>query len=133
MIFIHDKIYAKVWKVDKSEKYIDLQVTTSEKDKEGNYINSGWFPRLIGHAFNSLKDTIKEGDTLVITKCKITNERYKDDEGNTKSRFKFVVLEATISEPKETDEAPNTTTIPAASAPATQKQNAANKDDPCPW
>ena len=98
MIFIHDKIFAKVWKVEKSEKYIDLQVTTSEKDKEGNYVNSGWFPRLIGHAFNALKDAIKEGDTLIITKCKITNERYEDNEGNKKSRFKFVVLEASISE-----------------------------------
>lgn len=131
MIFIHDKIYAKVWKVEKAEKYLDLQVTTSEKDKEGNYINSGWFPRLIGHAFNALKDTIKEGDTLIITKCKITNERYKDDEGNTKSRFKFVVLEASIGEPKEnTAEAPAATTTPAASAPAAQ--DAASKDT-CPW
>lgn len=130
MIFIHDKIFAKVWKVEKSEKYIDLQVTTSEKDKEGNYVNSGWFPRLIGHAFNVLKDTIKEGDTLIITKCKITNERYKDDEGNKKSRFKFVVLEASIGEPKETSETPNDAT--AASAPAAQTQDAASKDT-CPW
>ena len=132
MIFIHDTIFAKVWKVEKAEKYLDLQVTTSEKDKEGNYINSGWFPRLIGHAFNALKDTIKEGDTIVITKCKITNERYKDDEGNTKSRFKFVVLEATISEPKENTETPAATTTPAASAPAAQTQDAASKDT-CPW
>lgn len=132
MIFIHDKIYAKVWKVEKAEKYLDLQVTTSEKDKEGNYVNSGWFPRLIGHAFNALKDTLKEGDTIIITKCKITNERHKDDEGNTKSRFKFVVLEATLSEPKETDTAPAAaTTTPAASAPAAQ-QDAASKDT-CPW
>lgn len=130
MIFIQGKIFAKVWKVDKSEKYIDLQVTTSEKDKEGNYVNSGWFPRLIGHAFNALKDTIKEGDTLIITKCKITNERYKDDDGNTKSRFKFVVLEASIDEPKENNETPATT--PAASAPAAQTQDAASKDA-CPW
>ena len=130
MIFIHDKIYAKVWKVEKAEKYIDLQVTTSEKDKEGNYINSGWFPRLIGHAFNALKDTIKEGDTLIITKCKITNERYEDNEGNKKSRFKFVVLEATVSEPKETDGTPAATTTPAASTPAAQ--DAASKDT-CPW
>lgn len=130
MIFIQGKIFAKVWKVDKSEKYIDLQVTTSEKDKEGNYVNSGWFPRLIGHAFNALKDTIKEGDTLIITKCKMTNERYKDDDGNTKSRFKFVVLEASIDEPKENNETPATT--PAASAPAAQTQDAASKDA-CPW
>lgn len=128
MIFIHDKIYAKVWKVEKYEKYIDLQATTSEKDKDGNYINSGWFPRLIGHAFNSLKDTIKEGDTLVITKSKMTNERYKDSDGNNKSRFRFIVLEANISEAKESSESSDTTPAPAAQ---TQEDNT-NKDA-CPW
>ena len=42
MIFNDNKIYAKVWKVTPSEngKYIDLQITTSEKDNDGNYVNS---------------------------------------------------------------------------------------------
>ena len=130
MIFIHDKIYAKVWKVEKFDKYIDLQATTSEKDKEGNYINSGWFPRLIGHAFNALKDSLKEGDTLIITKSKMTNERDEDKEGNKKSRFKFVVLEATISEPRENDETTNTATSPT---PATATQEPDKIKDTCPW
>lgn len=129
MIFIHDKIYAKVWSVQKSEKYIDLQATTSEKDKDGNYINSGWFPRLIGHAFNSLKDTIKEGDTIIITKSKMTNERYEDAEGNKKSRFRFVVLEASIAEQKKPGEANQEAPAPTAQAQAP----ADNKDDACPW
>lgn len=126
MIFIHDKIYAKVWQVDKHEKYIDLQATTSEKDNEGNYINSGWFPRLIGHAFNSLKDKIKEGDRLIITKSKMTNERYIAQDGTKKSSFKFVILEAEIDEPKDT------TTATAPSAPATQTAAPAANDS-CPW
>lgn len=129
MIFIHDKIYAKVWKVDKKEKYIDLQATTSEKDKDGNYINSGWFPRLIGHAFNTVKDTIKEGDVLIITKSKMTNERYEDSEGNTKSRFRFIVLEATIDESKAATETKETTPAPAA-----QTQDATTESkETCPW
>lgn len=128
MIFIHDKIYAKVWKVDKHEKYIDLQATTSEKDTDGNYINSGWFPRLIGHAFNSLKDKIKEGDRLIITKSKMTNERYTAQDGSTKSAFKFVVLEAEIEEPK--DSAP---AAPAQSAPAQTPAAAPAANDICPW
>lgn len=127
MIFIHDKIYAKVWKVDKHEKYIDLQATTSEKDTDGNYINSGWFPRLIGHAFNSLKDKIKEGDRLIITKSKMTNERYTAQDGSLKSAFKFVVLEAEIEEPKDSASA-----APAQSAPA-QTPAAPAANDTCPW
>ena len=126
MIFIHDKIYAKVWKVEKHDKYIDLQVTTSEKGNEGKYVNSGWFPRLIGHAFNSLKDKIKEGDSLVITKSKMTNERYTKD-GVTKSTFKFIVLEAEIAEPRS--EA--TVSAQITTAEQTAAESAAN--DACPW
>lgn len=128
MIFIHDKIYAKVWKVDKKEKYIDLQATTSEKDSDGNYINSGWFPRLIGHAFNSLKDKIKEGDRLIITKSKMTNERYTAQDGTTKSAFKFVVLEAEIEEPRD-----STSAAPVQSAPAQTTAAATATNDTCPW
>lgn len=130
MIFIHDKIYAKVWSVTKSEKYIDLQVTTSEKDRDGNYINSGWFPRLIGHAFNALKDTVKKGDMLIFTKSKITNERYEDEEGNKKSKFRFVVLEASVSEPRNSEESEQPTS--SAPDPAAQQQEATDKDS-CPW
>ena len=128
MIFIHDKIYAKVWKVNEKEKYIDLQATTSEKNQDGNYINSGWFPRLIGHAFNSLKGKIKEGDRIVITKSKLTNERYTAEDGKTKSAFKFVVLEAEIEGDRETAPAAQ-----AESAPAAQTATTPAANDSCPW
>ena len=128
MIFIHDKIYAKVWKVNEKEKYIDLQATTSEKSQDGNYINSGWFPRLIGHAFNSLKGKIKEGDRIVITKSKLTNERYTAEDGTTKSAFKFVVLEAAIEGDRETAPAAQ-----AESAPAAQTATTPAANDSCPW
>lgn len=124
MIFVKDKIYAKVWKVEKFDKYIDLQVTTSEKDKDGNYINSGWYPRLIGHAFNSLKDTIKEGETIIFTKCKLSNERYVDNDGNKKSRFRFLVFEAESSEPIES--------APVVSTKQTTQTITENKED-SPW
>lgn len=126
MIFIHDKIYAKVWKVTKSDKYIDLQITTSERDADGNYINSGWFPRLIGHAFNSLKDKIKEGDRIAITKSKITNERRKLDDGTTKSSFRFVVLEANIESAKSEE----TTEI---ETPTSAQGQQASSGEACPW
>ena len=71
MVFVrNDKIFAKVWKIDKKEKYADLRISTSEKvEKDGNteYVNSNWFARAVGKAFNQLKD-INEGDRVVITK-----------------------------------------------------------------
>ena len=89
-----NKIYSKIWKIDMKEKYADLRISTSEKiEKDGNtdYINSNWFARAVGKAFNQLKD-INEGDRVVITKAKLSNEQYEKD-GEKKSAFKFVVLE----------------------------------------
>ncbi len=95
MIFVTDKYYAKVWKVDKHEKYIDLQMTTSEKDRDGNYINSGWFARVIGHAYNSIQN-VQAGDRLIVTKSKVSNEKYVDKDGSHKTSLRVVILEAEI-------------------------------------
>lgn len=129
MIFCNNTIYGKVWKINKQDKYLDLQMTTSEKGQDGAYINSGWFPRVIGHAFNTLKDTLKEGDRIVITKCKFTNERYKANDGTTKSAFRFLILEATIDTPEGSRAASAQRTEPAVAATPTV---AASGDD-CPW
>lgn len=97
MIFNNGKIYAKVWKVTPSEngKYIDLQISTSEKGEDGEYLNSSWFPRCIGKSINTLKG-IKRGDRIIITKSKFTNERRVDDDGAYRSYFKFLIYEAEI-------------------------------------
>lgn len=116
MIYNDRKIFTKVWKITPSEKYIDLQVSTSERDSDGTYRNSHWSPRLIGHAFNSLKDKIKVGDRLTITKSKFTNELFTDKEGNKRTFFKFVVLEAEIDEPTPTPTETNADETPASSS-----------------
>ena len=127
MIFCHDKIYAKVWKIKKEEKYLDLQATTSEKNQDGTYINSGWFPRVIGHAFNSLKDTLKEGDRICITKSKFTNERYTAKDVTVKSAFKFLILEAEIEPPHGSTQASQDSSQAAETPVSTPSQ------DDCPW
>lgn len=104
-----NKIYSKIWKIEKKEKYADLRISTSEKfEKDGKteYINSNWFVRAVGKAFNQLKD-YKEGDNAVITKAKLSNEQYEKD-GQKRSRFKFVVLEFESGEDTKAPEANNT-------------------------
>lgn len=96
MIFIKDKIFMKVWKITKSEKYLDLQGTTGEKNQDGTWANSYWHPRVIGKAFNALNGKLNEGDTIVITQCKISNESYTDKEGNKKNFFRMLVLDAEV-------------------------------------
>lgn len=127
MIFCTNNVYAKVWKITLSEKYLDLQISTSEKDQEGNYINSSWFPRCIGHAFNALKGKLKEGDRITITKCKLSNERYTDKDGNKKSAFRFLILEASIDDNKKNE------TTSEVTSPAPQPEVAPATDDECPW
>lgn len=131
MIYNSNKIFAKVWKVKASEKYLDLQVTTSEKDEEGNYRNSSWFPRCIGKAVNTLKG-VKEGDSICITKSKFTNERYEDQEGNKRSFFRFIVLEATINDGSDESTAEDTkvATIKKKVKPVAAPQNDAEEETP---
>ena len=113
MIFIRPnaetKIFAKVWKIDKKDKYADLRISTSEKvEKDGNteYVNSNWFVRVVGKAFNQLKD-INEGDRVTITKAKLSNEQYEKD-GEKRSAFRFVVLEFESKEDANAPENDNT-------------------------
>ena len=127
MIFNSNKIYAKVWKVKPADnkKYIDLQITTSEKNRDNEYVNSGWFPRAIGHAVNSLKN-VKEGDRILITKSKFTNERHEDNDGNIKSFFRFLILEASVEKQENN--------APAKSSSGKGKAKPSNEDDEdCPW
>lgn len=136
MIFFKGTMYAKVWKVSPEAKYIDLRVSTSEKKEDGSFASSTWFPRVIGHAFNTLKN-VKEGDRICITKAKLTNENHKKaDTEEIRSVFKFLILEATIEGAQ--DDNNNQTTPPPASEPAASQTSepAANEDEPeedCPW
>lgn len=131
MIYTTNPIYGKVWKIMRTEqKYMDVRMTTSSKDSDGKWVDSTWFPRLMGHAFNSLKGTLKEGDKIVITKAIIENPSYEAQDGTKKSSFKFRILEASISNGEQNTSAESA----ATTAPTTQVQEdvpAAN--DECPW
>ena len=108
MVFVNGKIYAKVWNVDVKEKYTDLRISTSEKvEKDGNtsYINSNWFLRAVGKGHNQAKN-FSQGDNVVITKAKLSNEPYEKD-GQKRSAFKFVALEFESKEDIKAPEANN--------------------------
>ena len=128
MIYSTNTVYGKVWKiVGRSDKYMDIQMSTSEKDRDGNYINSSWFPRIIGHAFNELKDTLKEGDRIAITKCKLSNERFRDKDGNYRSAFKFLILEA------ETEDGQRNARPAKPAEREVEQPKAEPETDECPW
>ena len=94
MVFVNNKIFAKVWNAEPKEKYTDLRISTSEKvEKDGKteYVNSNWFARAVGKAFNQIKD-YNEGDNAVIIKAKLSNETYEKD-GQKRSALKFIIME----------------------------------------
>lgn len=133
MIFNNGTIYGNVWKVTRPEgkKYMDLQMSTKEKTQDGQYVYSNWFPRVIGHALNSLKDLpegkLKEPIKIVITKSKFSNEEYITQDGTKKTAFKFLILEASLDSEKEGNAigSPTETTSAPVETPSA--------DDVCPW
>ena len=125
MIYTTNPIYGKVWKIMRTEqKYMDVRMSTSSKDSDGKWIDSTWFPRLMGHAFNSLKDKLKEGDRIVITKAIIENTSYEKD-GVKKSSFRFRVLEAEIDESRQNED--ENVAAESEETPDTTAKDA------CPW
>lgn len=132
MIFNNGQIYGKVWKVTPSEsgKYIDLQMSTSEKDATGEYRNSSWYPRVIGHALNSLKG-IKDGDRILITKSKFTNERYEDANGAKKYSFRFLILEAKLLD--ESGESSSVSASPEPNSQTASQTTSQSEDETLPW
>lgn len=124
MLYLNEtKIIAKVWDVKPAQngKYIDLRISTSEKDQHGERVYSTWFPRVIGHAVNSLRN-IEKGDFITITRAKLSNEQYTDKDGRTRSSFRFIIYEA-----EKSAERSNQPTMKKEEAPK------AAKDDDIPW
>lgn len=135
MIFNNNTIYGKVWKVTRPtdeqgnpRKYIDLQISTYEKQND-EYVYSSWFPRAIGHSFNSLAG-VKEGDNIAITKSKFTNEKYTDKDGNSKSAFRFIILEAKIEDKNAKNTTENTTQDNEPVATTQPAGDVATEEDP---
>lgn len=138
MIYVKDaEVYATVWKVTPAEngKYIDIQMTTSEKKDDG-YENSGWWARVIGHGLNSLKE-LKERDRIKISSFKLTNVYNKEKE---QSYLRMIIFEAKVVENKTNEneksadvKKPAKTKTPATKTPnKTEKQTDSNGED-LPW
>lgn len=91
MIWLKD-FNVKVWEVKPQEKYTDLRISTSKKEKDGSYgQSSNWFPRCVGKAANQAAK-FKEGDYVRVKNARITNETYEKD-GVKKRAFSMVIFE----------------------------------------
>jgi hypothetical protein len=88
-MFIIRDAYATVWSVEDKGNFVRGRISTSEKGKDGKYINSNWFVTFVGKAKEpalalSTKDRIK------IISGKISNTT--TGEGKDKKSFVNVVI-----------------------------------------
>lgn len=81
--------FATVWNVEGKGKYVQGRISTSEKDQEGNYINSNWFARFVGKCKDNALD-LNERDRIKILSGKITN--IVGGEGENKKSYLNVVI-----------------------------------------
>lgn len=72
---IAEGCYAKIWKVDAHEKYTEVQLSTSNKEKEVDF--SG-YARLVGKSHTKATEAcLKNGDSIKIHNFGVTNNYVK--------------------------------------------------------
>ena len=77
MFFIKDdtntmKSIGTVFQVQKEEKYVDANLSTSEKIADDKWKNSQWNARFIGNAFAKAQE-LSDKDRIALTSFKIEN------------------------------------------------------------
>ena len=88
-MILFNNVYATVWEIEDKGNFVRGRISTSEKGKDGKYINSNWFAIFVGKAKEpalalSTKDRIK------IISGKISNTT--TGEGENRKSFVNVVI-----------------------------------------
>jgi len=74
--------YATVWSVEQDKNgFVKGRITTSEKDKEGNYTNSSWFVTF-GKNISEKALTLAPSTRILMDKFSIKNPSKKRDDGS---------------------------------------------------
>lgn len=73
--------FVKVWKVDVHDNYVKAQVSTSKKNKSGEYENSSWFATFLGKCVDKAS-TLSRGDMIKVVSGEL-NVTKKDDKSYT--------------------------------------------------
>lgn len=97
--------YARVWEIQPHEKYNEIRISTSKKNKEDNTYEqdfNGWV-RCLGNAFEKSKQ-LKSNDTIQLSDVETTT---KYDEEKKRSYTNFIVWDF---EPKQNGTPPNNPT-----------------------
>lgn len=95
--------YATIWELDRKEKFTNVKLSTSRKNKEtGQYKDDfSGYVRFIGKA-HDLAANLQVRDRIQIDSCDVTTNYDKEKE---KRYTNFLVFDATKQEPRQESEA----------------------------
>ncbi len=65
--------YATIWQPENKGKYTIANISTSKKDKDGNYVNMSWKAKFVGK-----NQDIQERQRIKITKGSIEVRKYQE-------------------------------------------------------
>lgn len=93
--------YAKLWQIKEiKEKYSEVSISTSRKNKEGKYEQDfGGFVRMVGQAHEQI-NYLTEGDSFKIVRCGVSNT-YDKEKKVTYNNFVIFEIEADEKEAEE--------------------------------
>lgn len=93
--------YAKLWQIKEiKEKYSEVRISTSRKNKEGKYEQDfGGFVRMVGQAHEQV-NYLTEGDSFKIVRCGVSNT-YDKEKKVTYNNFVIFEIEADEKEAEE--------------------------------
>lgn len=91
-MFYCSNAYGTVFKVEVTDKRVTARISTSEKNKDGEYINSYWNAAFVGNAYDLAK-SLTDKDRIHINKCKITNEDYTTKDGEKRSWLQVTIFD----------------------------------------
>lgn len=84
--------FATFWEAEDKGKYSKGRISTSEKDKDGNYVNSNWFANFVGEAHEKV-GTLTAKDRITITSGKVSNTSSKDKDGNWQNYLNVTIFD----------------------------------------
>lgn len=92
--------YATYWGTqDEHDRYATVKISTGDKQQDGSYVNTNWFARFVGKAFEKL-DQLESKDKIRIT-GKVANPYNKETK---KAYLNLVVFDFEFSDaPKKSD------------------------------
>lgn len=110
-MFYCSNAYGSVFNVEVEEKRVKGRLSTSEKNKDGDYINSFWNVVFIGGAYELAK-SLTDKDRIHINKCKITNEPYTTKDGDKSSWLQVTVFDFEKLEHNSSDKTDDSKSAP---------------------